>query len=275
MSEMSQPKIKYLNKANNLITIFNDSINKNNANDAFNVLYKLRKLHGKLISKIIKSSKNYFFISSLYSIVNLINDKIIESEQTFENYIKKNNIDVKKLQINKSAKSTKSTKSTNSESSVSSDSEQLTLTDQLTSSDQSLPLFEGEKSAEARQRDGINLEMNKHIVEFNQSIPSLLLFYNPRCPACIKTKPHWESLTTQIKNSFAKKNNTLFNIMEIDLSDPSNENLAGLFQIEYIPTIIMMESSKKPMAKIEKIEGLADKEKINSFIKTSYDKFSS
>ena len=105
-------------------------------------------------------------------------------------------------------------------------------------------------------------------------ITSLLLFYNPGCPACTKTKPHWDDLTSQIKNSFTKKKNILFNIMEIDLSDASNENLARLFQIQYIPTIIMMESSKKQMAKIEKIEGLANKDKINSFIKSSYDKFS-
>ena len=63
--------------------------------------------------------------------------------------------------------------------------------------------------------------------------------------------------------------------MELDLSDKTNENLAMLFQIEYIPTIIMMESSKKSSAKIEKIEGYADKEKLNNFIKSAYEKFSS
>ena len=63
MSKISQPKIKYLNKANKLINVFNDSINKNDTNGAFNVLYEVRTLHGKLIKKIIKHSKNYFFIS--------------------------------------------------------------------------------------------------------------------------------------------------------------------------------------------------------------------
>jgi hypothetical protein len=46
-----------------------------------------------------------------------------------------------------------------------------------------------------------------------------------------------------------------------------------LFQIQYIPTIIMMESSKKPLAKIEKIEGMATEEKIQTFIEESFKKF--
>ena len=62
--------------------------------------------------------------------------------------------------------------------------------------------------------------------------------------------------------------------MEVDLGDSSNENLATLFNIEYIPTIVMMESSKKPMAKIDKLEGASNKEKINEFIKSAYAKFS-
>ena len=61
MSEVSQPKVKYLNKTNKLIDNFNESINNNNTNEAFNCLYKLRTLHGKLISKIIKRSKSYFY----------------------------------------------------------------------------------------------------------------------------------------------------------------------------------------------------------------------
>ena len=62
--------------------------------------------------------------------------------------------------------------------------------------------------------------------------------------------------------------------MEVNLADPSNENLATLFKIEYIPTIIMMESSDKSLAKIEKIEGMSDKNRIVTFIKESYAKFS-
>jgi hypothetical protein len=80
-------------------------------------------------------------------------------------------------------------------------------------------------------------------------------------------------ITSNFKKLFSFNNEYLFNIMEIDLSDQTNENLALLFQIEYIPTIIMMESSKKPSAKIEKLEGAVDEEKLNKFIELSYDKF--
>lgn len=271
---MSQPEIKYLDQANELIEKFNESINRGDTEQSFSSLYKLRYLHGKLIFKINsltkkKSSKKYFYVSSLHSIINLLNEKIIESESKFDNYVKKNSIDISNLKV-----STKSNKSKNSltEGSESSESSESSKTNE------SLPLFEGEKSNETRKRDSIGIEINRvnKVEQFNEAIPSLLLFYNPGCPACIKTKPHWESLTNNLKKSFMSNNgyNPLFNIMEIDLSDQSNENLATLFQIEYIPTIIMMESSKKPMAKIDKLEGAADKEKINQFIKTAYAKFS-
>jgi len=266
---MSQPGTKYLIKVNKIIDAFVDALNKNDINKSFNYLYKLRILHGKLICKIFslsksaKSSKKYFYISSFNSISNLINEKIIESEMNFNNYVASNNIDVSKLKLenNKLSKS----------SSISSNSDLSKL-----SVSSNLPLFEGEKSAETRKLDTINIEMNKNskIIEFNESIPSLLLFFNPGCPACIKTKPHWDSLVKNLRNTFELKQHNLFNIMELDLSDSSNENLASLFQIEYIPTIIMMESSKKPSAKIEKVEGAIDREKLNEFIKSAYSKFS-
>ena len=134
-----------------------------------------------------------------------------------------------------------------------------------------MPLFNGEKSYDLVKRENIKSELVQD--KFNPDIPSLLLFYNPGCPACVATKPHWDSLTNTIKRAFERSKINLFNISEYDLSDPSNEKLATLFEIQYIPTIIMMESSKKPMAKIEKIEGMADKERINKFIKDSFKKF--
>ena len=284
MSQMSQPNIKYLNKANELIQNFNQSINNGNTSQSFIDLYNLRRLHGKLIYKSNsvmkkkKSSKRYFYLSSLNSIINLINEKIVESESKFDSYIKENKIDISKLKIPKKLGSSISSNSSDSESSTGSESS-IRSVESVGSdrSNMSLPLFEGEKSFETRKRDSINMEIKSHKVEqFNESIPSLLLFFNPGCPACIKTKPHWDSLTTTLKKSFTSKNgyNPLFNVMEIDLSDSSNENLATLFSIEYIPTIIMMESSKKPMAKIDKLEGASDKEKINEFIKSAYAKFS-
>lgn len=61
MSQMSQPNIKYLNKANKLIQSFNDSINNRNISQSFIDLYNLRRLHGKLIykSNAIMKKKNH------------------------------------------------------------------------------------------------------------------------------------------------------------------------------------------------------------------------
>ena len=59
-----------------------------------------------------------------------------------------------------------------------------------------------------------------------------------------------------------EKDTILFNIMEFNLSDQSNEKLARLFKIEYIPTIIMMESANRPKALIEKIEGTSNNIRI-------------
>lgn len=283
---MSQPETKYLTKANNILENFSNSINNNDPSGAFNSLYKLRLFHGRLIYKLNSStkksekSKKYFYLSSLHSVINLIGEKIIESELNFNNHISSNNIDIsslKHIKQNKSAKSSDSNSSDSNSFDLDSSINTSRGSIDVTKTTDSLPLFEGEKSKEARKHNAVLNEMNKsqQVVEFNESIPSLLLFFNPRCPACVKTKPHWDSLTANFRKTFDNnKKGYLFNIMEIDLTDQTNENLASLFQIEYIPTIIMMESSKKPSAKIDKLEGAVDKEKLNSFIKAAYAKFS-
>jgi len=71
-----------------------------------------------------------------------------------------------------------------------------------------------------------------------------------------------------------KQNEKLFNIFEIDVSKKENSNISDLFKIEYVPTIIMMESSTKPQANIEKVEGSVTYDKLKTFIKESYIKFS-
>ena len=127
----------------------------------------------------------------------------IESEILFQKIISENNIDISKLKIVKS--------------------------------DDSLPLFNGRKQTNFIIDDEIK-NISGDI--FNENIPSLLFFYNPQCPACVQTKPHWEDLINDIKQMF-KDDIVLFNIMEINLAEAYNEKLARLFKIEYIPTIIM------------------------------------
>ena len=349
-SILKKPGIKYLIRVSSLSQIVNNSININDPNGAFNILFKMRQLHGKILCKFYKNinkkksnksnkynksnksnkstksnnlTKTYFNNSCLYSVLSSINDIITNTESVFNNYIITNNIDPKTLKIiksesesdNKSSDSSKSdssksdsSKSDSSKSGYLSDFENLkkitnnsnqnnldtsdsygdlgdALSDRLKlvkkSNDSKkskelsndLPLFNGEVSVETRQRENIKNEINTNLKNFDENIPSLLLFYNPGCPACVKTKPHWDSLISTFKKMFST-NTKLFNIMEINLSDDVNINLANLFQIQYIPTIIMMESSKAPMAKIERLEGMADKKRIKIFIKESFIKFS-
>jgi thiol-disulfide isomerase/thioredoxin len=134
-----------------------------------------------------------------------------------------------------------------------------------------LPLFNGEKSKEVILNEKIYDELNNDT--FEKSLPSLIFFFNPGCPACVKTKPVWEKLKLEFENSFKLKNKKLFNILNIDLSIESNEKLAMMFMIEYIPTIVFMESSDKPSANIEKLEGGSDSARIEEFIMNSYKKF--
>lgn len=280
MNMLHKPGIKYLIKINTLINFFNETISNKDHNSAFNILYKMRIIHGLLMRRVVKMSKKgksvkkCFEISCMYSIIQIINEKIITSEITFNTYITNNNIDPSTLTITipeeksiKSSSSEKSEKSSSKKSKKSKKSQKLNIPIDIP-----LPLFDGNKSQDTILRENIGNEIiSKSINDFDKSLPSLLFFYNPGCPACFATKPHWDSLIEKLKQSFI--NDKLFNIMEIDVSNPSNEKLASLFKVEFIPTLIMMESSNKPLAKIEKIEGKADRNKIQKFIKESYSKF--
>ena len=238
----NKPGIKYLVQINSLAKLFNDVIKLNDYNAAYNFIYKMRIIHGSLLVEANSFNKlddeTYFKLSCMNSVLSIINTKIIESESLFNNIISNNNVDTSTLKI-------------------------------LKSDDDDLPLFDGIKSDKSIIGDEMKII---GLNNFNENIPCLLFFYNPQCPACVKTKPHWEEITTDIKEMF-KKDIVLFNIMEFNLNDPANEKLARLFKIEYIPTIIMMESSTKPTAMIEKMEGSANKQKIQKFIKESFDKF--
>ncbi len=236
-----KPGIKYLVQINSLAKLFNDVIKINDYNGAYNFIYKMRIIHGSLLVESNKnntvSDENLFNISCMHSILYVINEKIIECETLFNKIIIDKNIDITQLKIMKS--------------------------------DDNLPLFNGSKSLEITIGD----EMKTISTDtFKDDIPSLILFYNPHCPACIRTKPFWTEITNNIKQKFTS-DCVLFNIMEINVAEPQNEKLARLFKIEYIPTIIMMESSNRPQAMIERMTGASDKEKINKFIKDSFDKF--
>lgn len=247
---------KYLIKINLLYDLVKESINnKSSSDNIYSILQKMRIIHGHLLykfNKIINSELDddkLFNISHINSLIILINSKIVESELLFSKSISSNeNISSKDL---------------------------LNLSTQSEGKSKDLPFFDGKKSDDVITRDNIKLELSnltKKDDKFDINLPTLILFYNPGCPACNKTKPSWDELVNEMKNGF-KNAKKLFNIMEFDLSDSSNENLARLFKVEYIPTIILMESSSKQSAKIEKIEGMADKNRIQEFITNSFNKF--
>jgi thiol-disulfide isomerase/thioredoxin len=69
-------------------------------------------------------------------------------------------------------------------------------------------------------------------------------FYDPRCPACVKTKPIWDIIVDNI-SKFFKHNTKLFDLLSIDISDKSNESLYNKFDIKYIPTFIIYDVKNK------------------------------
>ncbi len=307
----NKPGIKYLNRTVTLINLMNNALDSNEPNSAYNILYKMRTLHGKLLFKLnkilISRKRQLFAASSISSILNIINSKIMESEMVFNKYITENNVDISSLTLIRSKSGSKNSSKNSSKSGSESGSESLSETTSNSISrptskpmsrptskptpetpskripkspkrihkspksnkDDSMPLFDGAKSLEVKIRENIQSGVeSKKFSDIDVELPSLILFYSPTCPACINTKPHWNKLMDKFKRS-----DKLFNIIELNLQDESNEKLATLFNVEYIPTIIMMESSKKPQAKIEKIEGAANDERIRTFISESYKKF--
>lgn len=232
--------INYLTQINSLTKLFNDVIKIDDINTAYNLIYKMRILHGNLLIESTKtieiSDENLFNLSCTHSILSIINTKIIEAEALFNKLIIEQNIDINSLKLG--------------------------------TPNEDLPLFTGIQSTNLM----INSVMKTNTPEFDDELPTLLLFYNPICGACVKTKPYWDEIVKSIKEMFAK-DIPLFNIMEVNLENQKNQQLAKLFKVEYIPTIIMMEPAEKENAKIERKEGSSTKEEIESFIKKSFDKF--
>jgi thiol-disulfide isomerase/thioredoxin len=231
--------------------------------DAFKMLYKMRIIHGSCVNKLNKISlkqkkcnKKLFNLSCLSSIISTINEKILHFEALFDKQISLEKIDPKSFEINQS------------ESSESSESDVeripiVTQIDEPVADLINLPLFNGGISSKQVKDD---------LKNFDKKIPSLILFHKPTCPACVATKPHWDNISGQFNESF-NKTGKLFNILEYNVDDPSNDKLSTLFDIEYIPTIIAMESSLKPSSKTFKLTGKSEKNEILNFIKESYSKF--
>lgn len=104
----------------------------------------------------------------------------------------------------------------------------------------------------------------------DKEIPTLILFYSNECGACQKTKPEWDEVTKNIVEKFEAIKEKLFNIIEINVADKNNDNIIKMFNIEAIPTFVMIESLNKPYADHNMMTGMANKEKIQQFIKDSY-----
>jgi thiol-disulfide isomerase/thioredoxin len=263
----NKPGLKYLIRINSFKKLFNECLNNDDINCAYMILYKMRSLHGHVLcsyNNIINQPKKHLFNISCYnSICSIINDTIINSETEINQFIKDNNIDVSKIEDKNEEQL--------SIDYISSDEKTNKPSEKNISNN--LPLFNGEYDKNKLKKKNIESDIKtKSLNDYTNNLPSLILFYKQGCPACENTKPEWNILINKFLSKFEDENK-LFNIIEIDIADRSNNTISTLFDIEYVPTIIMMESTKLENSNIEKIVGMADKNRIYNFIKESYQKF--
>ena len=112
-----------------------------------------------------------------------------------------------------------------------------------------LDLFQGNIDNKLDNLDNLDNLFNNKSIEFNNKSIELknstvFFFYNPKCPACIKTKPSWDIIVDNI-NKFFKETTKLFDIFTINVSESSNDNLCKQFDINYVPTFIIYDNINK------------------------------
>jgi hypothetical protein len=236
MNLLKNSDTKYLIELSNFENKFNDLLKNDKYNEAYNILYDMRKLHGKIITEYSlldfkeDNEHKYFNASHMSSTIFMFNQTIIKLEFAFNKYIDDNNVNLKDLKIKDDSSNVLSNSTKN----------------------------DIEKNLNSLSSDD----------QFNKDLPSFILFYDPRCPACLQTKPHWDTAILSLN-----KPDKVINIFEFNLSDKSNEYIGNLFKVEYIPTIILMEPATKPKAKIEKLVGKRSQSDIESFFVESFKKF--
>jgi len=294
-SKIEKPVLKYLTKINQLSNLFINLLKNDDFNGAFNILYRMRIIHGMLLrNKIMKgkhkkSNCDLFKLSCVYTVLNIINNKIIEYESNFNKYLIDHNINDNQLQIIIKDKQkdidTSDTENVNEQIGSSNINEQVVnaneqqklmianANEKKEETDDNLPLFTGQKSKELQMHDILNDIFGAKYSDFDKTKPSLLFFHSPECHFCVQTKPHWDKLINGMKHSFQKRGK-LFNIMEFDLTEKDNNKIANMFEFDGIPTFIMIDSLTNPNIKIEKISGGNDIEGIKKFILNSYGRFS-
>ena len=286
-------KINSLKKIDEHVVFFNTKISSNDLKNAFDEITKMRIIHGKLISKQMhllnssktqKSNKTYLMVSCLNTILIIIENKIAKCETTLAKlsnnktfttnlsilYDDNTNLDIPINDV--------SNLKTYPEPKIDPDPKtELNLKpNEILNNLENLPLFDGKKSSEVIIVEKINKAIieSPKIPEYLNTLFSLILFYDPHCHACVKTKPEWKKITDKLQKQ-VKKDGRYFNIIEINVSEKQNENLCSLFEIESIPTIVMMEPTQKPKAQIEKMVGMADEQRIKSFITDTFTKLKS
>ena len=283
--DSNKPGIQYLKKTDSLLEDFHLLIHQKKFTEAFQKIYNIRVLHGRLLNKLNiymqkskKCSKKYFYLSYLNTVSTLISDKILNAESEFNELLKSNNVDLRFLENQAQNKNSSRDSDSSRDSSDSLKIDSLNIDSLKISSDtksnksNNLPLFNGVKSENVIRLENISKEINNNTNEFDSNKPSLMLFYNPGCPACIQTKPYWNEVVGKIKRIFGSE--PLFNIIEFNLQDESTANIATLLNIEYIPTIYMIESAKKPNGQMANIVGASDDKRIIKFIGETFTKFS-
>lgn len=61
-------------------------------------------------------------------------------------------------------------------------------------------------------------------------------FYKPTCPACVSSKEEWDKFASNKMFSMVRT-------ISVDLTNPSNKKLAEEFNVQVVPTVIMVKPS--------------------------------
>ena len=159
-SILKKPGIKYLARVNSLANLFNNAININDSNGAYNLLFRMRTIHGKVLCKYHKftkgkrCTKQLFYMSCLHSVITLMNEKIVETEHVFNNYVSDNNVDPSVLRIIRPKSSKRSSAGLSSNSSADLSATSATSTTSATSADASFELGPRTTNANSKPKDG-------------------------------------------------------------------------------------------------------------------------
>jgi thiol-disulfide isomerase/thioredoxin len=115
------------------------------------------------------------------------------------------------------------------------------------------------KSNKDLNKESLEQELPISVDDLSTNKPNakntLMYFWSPSCPYCIKFHPMWKELI----NLYADDPN--INFQAVDVSDSKNKHLANYYNIGPVPTIILKTKFKTP-----EFEGHRSIENLHNFI---------